>query len=193
MSGEITFFTLSSLHITQFLSFRVVRLNRDLSVFLQVEFPHSCGLGQDGRTVAAGERSRAAEAKDAPHDAPSFTQPHDREHAHVHRRRRHPPLGRDGPIGVGTEVSRHLIQNQSIHIPSSPLHLSLSTSLTLAARSISFQERQSFRATDTKTNTWNVVTTNRFRKWTYNKSLSQGFSLLLKVCAWRTSFFVSVF
>lgn len=55
-------------------------------------------LGQDGRTVAEGERSRGQE-EDPEDDAAAFTQPHDREHAHVARRRCHAPAGRNGPIG----------------------------------------------------------------------------------------------
>ncbi|CAB1347925.1 unnamed protein product [Coregonus sp. 'balchen'] len=55
-------------------------------------FPHSGGLGKDGRAVAPGERSRAQE-DEAQNDPTTFSQPHDREHAHVPRWRRHTAAG----------------------------------------------------------------------------------------------------
>lgn len=56
------------------------------------------GLGQDGGAMAEGERSGGSE-ENTEDDATTVTQPHDREHAHVDRRRRHTPAGRNGPIG----------------------------------------------------------------------------------------------
>ncbi|KAF0038603.1 hypothetical protein F2P81_009087 [Scophthalmus maximus] len=50
------------------------------------------GLGQNGGAVAEGERGGGAE-EDPEDDAAAVAQPHDREHAHVHRRRRHASAG----------------------------------------------------------------------------------------------------
>ena len=58
------------------------------------------GLGQDGGAVAEGERGRGAE-ENPEDDTAAVTQPHDREHTHVHRRRRHTSAGWNGPIGHG--------------------------------------------------------------------------------------------
>lgn len=57
-----------------------------------------CGLGQDGRAVAEGERSGGTQ-ENAEDDPAAITQPHDREHAHVHRWRRDATTRRNGPIG----------------------------------------------------------------------------------------------
>lgn len=56
------------------------------------------GLGQDGGAVAERERGGGAE-ESTEDDATTVSQPHDREHPHVDRRRRHAPPGRNGPIG----------------------------------------------------------------------------------------------
>lgn len=57
-----------------------------------------CGLGQDGRAVAEGERSGGPQ-ENAEDDPAAVTQSHDREHAHVHRWRRDATTRRNGPIG----------------------------------------------------------------------------------------------
>lgn len=57
-----------------------------------------CGLGQDGRAVAEGERSGGTQ-ENAEDDPAAITQSHDREHAHVHRWRRDATTRRNGPIG----------------------------------------------------------------------------------------------
>ena len=56
------------------------------------------GLGQDGGAVAERERGGGAE-ESTEDDATTVSQPDDREHPHVDRRRRHAPAGRNGPIG----------------------------------------------------------------------------------------------
>lgn len=57
-----------------------------------------CGLGQDGRAVAEGERSGGTQ-ENAEDDPAAIAQSHDREHAHVHRWRRDATTRRNGPIG----------------------------------------------------------------------------------------------
>uniref|UniRef100_A0AC11CDB6 SPT6 homolog, histone chaperone and transcription elongation factor n=1 Tax=Ovis aries TaxID=9940 RepID=A0AC11CDB6_SHEEP len=64
----------------------------------KVQQPCSHRLGQDGRTVAAGEGGGAAETEAAA-DPPAFPQPYDRKHPHVYCWRCHPTPGRDGPVG----------------------------------------------------------------------------------------------
>lgn len=56
------------------------------------------GLGQDGRAVAEGKGSRGPK-ESSEDDAATVTQPYDREHTNVNRRRRHAPAGWNGPIG----------------------------------------------------------------------------------------------
>lgn len=93
----------------------------------KVQQPCSYRLGQDGRAVATGKGGRTTETETAA-DPKTLSQPHDREHPHVHCWRCDPTPGRDGSIGglfLGLWLPLKL-QEAWPRIASLPVPLSLS-------------------------------------------------------------------
>lgn len=111
--------------------------------------------------MAAGEGGRETQ-EGISHDSTALTEPHDREHTNVHRRRRHATAGRDGPIDMNTSS----LQKQSLHIHF--ISMSLSPCAFLIAESITARSglfwksshSELVRQTLQKWQNW-------FRKWTF--------------------------